>query len=105
MVGGRTPAIYHSSKVSTTIGQKLLMIGFPDSLPAKVEDGGMVTNTGSSNGYEFFTASTDSFGGGRPRSATCSCTLQCYTSLRPSPLPLPIPQAIQAAAFSTKAGP
>ena len=63
VVGGRTPATYHSSQVPTTLGQKLLMIGFPTGMPAKVEDGGAVTDTGSSNGYEFFTASTDAFGG------------------------------------------
>ena len=84
MVGGRTPAIYRSSQVPTTLGQKLLMIGFPDGLPAKVEDGGTVTDTGSSNGYEFFTASTDSFGGGPP-------SAQCSTSLRPFPVAPPPP--------------
>lgn len=68
VVGGRTPATVHwrsqqEMAVPTTLGQKLLMIGFPDGLPAKVEDGGMVTDTGSWNGYEYFKASTDSFGG------------------------------------------
>jgi len=62
VVGGRTPATYHKTLVPTTVGQKLLMIGFPSGMPAKVDDGGTVTNT-NGNGYEFFEGSTDSFGG------------------------------------------
>ena len=62
VVGGRTPATYHKTLVPTTVGQKLLMIGFPSGMPAKVDDGGTVTNT-NGNGYEFFQGSTDSFGG------------------------------------------
>ena len=83
VVGGRTPATYHSSQVPTTLGQKLLMIGFPDGLPAKVEAGGTVTDTGSLNGYEFFTASTDSFGGGPPYAAVLH--LPPSIPRRPSP--------------------
>ncbi|EOD24451.1 hypothetical protein EMIHUDRAFT_238496 [Emiliania huxleyi CCMP1516] len=62
VVGGRNPATYRNSLVPTTVGQKLLMIGFPSGQPAKVDDGGTVTRTGAS-GYEEFTASVDSFGG------------------------------------------
>lgn len=63
-VKDRTPATNrHDTAVPTTMGQKLLMIGFPSGLPAKVDAGGRVTNTGAGNGYEWFTGSTDSFGG------------------------------------------
>jgi len=63
-VKDRTPATNrHGTAVPTTMGQKLLMIGFPSGLPAKVDAGGRVTNTGAGNGYEWFTGSTDSFGG------------------------------------------
>jgi len=60
---GRVPATYRKTLVPTTPGQKLMMIGFPDGMPAKVEAGGTVTDAGRSNGFEFFVASTDSFGG------------------------------------------
>ena len=95
VVGGRTPATYRSSQVPTTLGQKLLMIGFPTGMPAKVEDGGAVTDTGSWNGYEFFTASTDAFGGAPRLRAAPS-----FLHSPPKP-PTPIPQATRAAASLT----
>ena len=62
-VTGRTPATYHTSPVPTTIGQKLLTIGFPSGIPAKVDAGGTVTDDGSSFGYDFFKGTNDAFAG------------------------------------------
>ena len=45
-VPGRTPATYHKTLVRTTPRQKLLMIGFPDGLPAKVEAGARSPTSG-----------------------------------------------------------
>lgn len=43
-------------------GDPIVMIGFPSGLPAKIEDGGRITNT-RSNTRDYFEATTDSFGG------------------------------------------
>ena len=58
-VVGRAPAPYHASPVPAVPGQSLMMIGFPSGLPAKIDDGGRVIQSGAST----FVASTDAFGG------------------------------------------
>lgn len=60
---GRTPVRYNKRLRPTTLGQNVLMIGFPSGMPAKVEAGGKVSDSGASNGYRYFEATLDAFKG------------------------------------------
>eukprot|EP00300_Choanocystis_sp_HF-7_P039874 c6221_g1_i1.p1 GENE.c6221_g1_i1~~c6221_g1_i1.p1 ORF type:complete len:393 (-),score=86.46 c6221_g1_i1:270-1448(-) len=61
-VVGRTPVPVQSSRAPVHRGQQLILIGFPNGIPAKVDQGGVVLDPRQFQ-LDFFYATTDTFTG------------------------------------------
>eukprot|EP00493_Phyllostaurus_siculus_P027641 UN27989 len=59
---GHFPIPMESQRVPRTIGERIVMIGFPSGLPMKIEDGGRVVDSRSGT-MDYFQAIADAFGG------------------------------------------
>lgn len=61
-VVGRTPAVVRTTATALTVGENLIVQGYPSTIPLKIDDGGAVRD-GRAATLDYFVANLDTFGG------------------------------------------